>query len=130
MEVEDIKIPTEELITILRQRAEQIKDMNCLGCGHEHGCSVHGCAILRALAEKLERERWISVEERMPEEEGVYLCRYTFANSDGSLSNLRSMGCIRYHHAESRWQHASLRLRVTHWRELPEPPEGDHYESI
>lgn len=25
----------------------------CLGCGHEHGCDVHGCAILREAAEEL-----------------------------------------------------------------------------
>lgn len=25
----------------------------CLGCGHEHGCSVHGCAILREAQERL-----------------------------------------------------------------------------
>lgn len=27
--------------------------MACLGCGHEHGCSVHGCAILREAQEEI-----------------------------------------------------------------------------
>lgn len=61
------RMSSEELIGALRRMAVETGSLNCLGCGHEHGCSVHGCAILRALAEKLERERWISVEERMPE---------------------------------------------------------------
>ena len=25
----------------------------CLGCGHEHNCGIHGCAIIREAAEKL-----------------------------------------------------------------------------
>ena len=28
--------------------------MVCLGCGFEHNCSVHGCAILRNAAEHME----------------------------------------------------------------------------
>lgn len=26
----------------------------CLGCGHEHNCGIHGCAIIREAAEKLD----------------------------------------------------------------------------
>lgn len=26
---------------------------SCLGCGHEHNCGVHGCALLREAAERL-----------------------------------------------------------------------------
>ena len=26
----------------------------CLGCGHEHNCSIHGCAILRDTVECIE----------------------------------------------------------------------------
>lgn len=29
----------------------------CLGCGHEHGCDVHGCAILREAEYEIERLR-------------------------------------------------------------------------
>ena len=28
--------------------------LRCLGCGHEHNCSVHGCQILREAAAQLE----------------------------------------------------------------------------
>lgn len=31
----------------------------CLGCGHEHGCAVHGCAILREAAEEIRQLRVI-----------------------------------------------------------------------
>ena len=26
----------------------------CLGCGHEHNCDIHGCAIIREAAERIE----------------------------------------------------------------------------
>ena len=29
--------------------------LSCLGCGHEHSCNVHGCAILREAADLIER---------------------------------------------------------------------------
>lgn len=129
--MEEIRMPAEELARALRRMAAETGSLPCLGCGHEHSCGVHGCAILKAAVEKLERERWIPAEERLPEKDGVYLCRYTFAQRDGTLSNLRSIGCIRYYaHEDYHWQHAYLRLRVTHWRELPELPEGDHYETL
>ena len=34
--------------------AVQTGSLACLGCGYEHGCSVHGCAILRNAAEYME----------------------------------------------------------------------------
>lgn len=40
---------------------EELKNMKvetgsfvCLGCGHEHNCSIHGCAILRDAVECIE----------------------------------------------------------------------------
>lgn len=32
----------------------QTGSLACLGCGYEHGCSVHGCAILRSAVEHME----------------------------------------------------------------------------
>ena len=36
----------EELIKALRRLKVQTGSLACMGCGHEHGCSVHGCAII------------------------------------------------------------------------------------
>ena len=27
--------------------------LKCLGCGHEHNCGIHGCAVIRQAAERL-----------------------------------------------------------------------------
>lgn len=43
-----------ELIAALRRLKVETSSLACLGCGHEHNCGVHGCAIVRAAAERLE----------------------------------------------------------------------------
>ncbi|MGM9630384.1 hypothetical protein [Butyricicoccus sp.] len=45
-----------ELIHELHRMAPETGSLNCLGCGHEHNCGIHGCAVLLAAAEKLEEE--------------------------------------------------------------------------
>ena len=42
-----------ELIKALRCLKIQTNSFACLGCGHEHNCGIHGCAIIREAAEKL-----------------------------------------------------------------------------
>lgn len=34
--------------------APETGSLACLGCGHEHRCSTHGCAIIRAAVETIE----------------------------------------------------------------------------
>lgn len=36
-----------ELIASLRRLKVQTGSLACLGCGWEHNCGIHGCAILR-----------------------------------------------------------------------------------
>ena len=81
-----------ELARRLRQMAVTTGDLNCLGCGYERGCSVHGCAVLRRAADliapevdinkpipleelravateaRTEMNKWVSVQERLPTE--------------------------------------------------------------
>lgn len=42
-----------ELITALERLKVETGSLACLGCGHEHSCSTHGCAIIREAAEVL-----------------------------------------------------------------------------
>ena len=46
---------TGEIIWQLRRMAVETGSLNCLDCGHEHSCGVHGCAVLMAAANALER---------------------------------------------------------------------------
>lgn len=43
-----------ELIAALRRMKVETGSIACLGCGHEHSCGIHGCAVMRAAADRLE----------------------------------------------------------------------------
>lgn len=43
-----------ELIAALRRLKVETGSLVCLGCGYEHNCGIHGCAILRAAVDALE----------------------------------------------------------------------------
>lgn len=42
-----------ELIRALERLRVETGSLACLGCGHEHNCGVHGCAILRTARERI-----------------------------------------------------------------------------
>ena len=44
-----------KLVELLRKVKIETGSMACLGCGYEHNCSLHGCAILREAADTLEQ---------------------------------------------------------------------------
>lgn len=45
---------TQEIIKALRRMAVNTGTLNCLGCGYEHSCGVHGCRVLREAADRLD----------------------------------------------------------------------------
>lgn len=45
----------EDLLAALRRLKVETGSLVCVGCGHEHNCSIHGCAILREMIAWLER---------------------------------------------------------------------------
>ena len=42
-----------ELIKSLQRLKVETESIACLGCGHEHNCGIHGCAIIREAAEHI-----------------------------------------------------------------------------
>ena len=45
---------TQEIIKALRRMAVNTGTLNCLGCGYEHNCRIHGCRVLREAADRLD----------------------------------------------------------------------------
>ena len=43
----------------------------CLGCGYEHNCSIHGCALLRKAVETIENQAAAIEELRGHECSGI-----------------------------------------------------------
>ena len=56
-----------ELAQQLRTMAVTTGDLSCLGCGHERGCSIHGCAVLKRAADLLAPA--VDITEPIPLEE-------------------------------------------------------------
>lgn len=46
-----------ELYKALRTLAVETGSLPCLGCGYEHNCGIHGCAILRVASEAIRQLR-------------------------------------------------------------------------
>ena len=71
-------------------------------------------------------QEWISVAERLPEEEGWYLV-YTTPNR-GHKSINKAMFCKGYAwgNFEPYWRGAGGHwANVTHWMPIPQPPKGE-----
>lgn len=49
------EIEIDDIIQTLRRMATETGSLNCLGCGHEHNCGFHGCAVLMEAANRLEQ---------------------------------------------------------------------------
>ena len=45
-----------ELTTQLRRMSVETGSLVCLGCGYEHNCGIHGCALLRQAVETIEKQ--------------------------------------------------------------------------
>lgn len=44
---------TKEMMRQLRRLEVEHRPEACLGCGFEHGCSVHGCAVIRQAEDRI-----------------------------------------------------------------------------
>lgn len=108
------------VISKLAERALQAKGLEC---------SLLGCVIdmLRAAPDVTDinvGNKWISVNDRLPDKMGRYICRYVFGeNTDYPFEQ------VLYYYTAVEKPHfqneGSLGLRVTHWMPLPDGPEED-----
>lgn len=47
----------DEIVRNLRRLKVQTGSLACLGCGQEHNCGIHGCAILLAAIQEPEQQK-------------------------------------------------------------------------
>ena len=71
--------------------------------------------------------KWISVEDRLPNNEKPVLVYYGFMRNKNASTGLRYTGTLSYFCFDHKphWQHESTGLVVTHWMPLPEPPKEE-----
>lgn len=77
-----------ELIAALNRLKVETGSLACMGCGYEHNCGIHGCAVIREVSETLQRFQWIPVTERLPAE-GMRV----LAAAEGVFSGEAYLGC-------------------------------------
>ena len=122
------------------ERAELIKSLQwletkgrldkilCLGCGHEHNCSIHGCAVIRQAVEALRQQtgEWIRCTDALPADpcELVLVIANGWADEFTPLVNSQQLAVYspgdgwmleEYPEAEG--------ITVRCWAHIPQPPE-------
>lgn len=103
-------------------RLEQARENANAACAKWEG-------LYRAELEK--KAAWVSVRDRLPDNEKPVLAYYGFYREKDDLG-ARFIGTLTYfsHDPDPHWQHESTGLCVTHWMPLPEAPkEGRSWES-
>lgn len=126
----------EHLIAALKMMQVETGSLVCLGCGHEHNCGVHGCAIIREAVAQLEamgavcRPSWISVEDRVPVDERPVLAFVGYADTMIGFMTVSSYFCF---DPTPHWQWDGLvrdDQRTLFWMPLPEPPSRKAGEGM
>lgn len=117
-----------KLVEAMKKLAVQTGSLACLGCYHEHSCSVHGCAIIRTAVEELERTRWIPVTEQLPATEDEVLVIVS-GKPMGNIELIEAYELASYDPVQGQWFLDSYpewtSVRPTFWMPLPEHPEED-----
>lgn len=108
-----------ELIAALRRMKVETGSLVCVGCGYEHSCGVHGCAVMREASEALQRFQWIPVTERLPAEGERVLAAVEGTWVGEAYRDMRDVWMRSY---GTPWD-ASIGVSVTHWMPLPDAPE-------
>ena len=118
-----------ELITALKRMMVETGSLICMGCGHEHNCGIHGCAIIREAAVRLEKMRWIPVDEKKPEPYETVIVSVATRNGYEEPVSFETLAA--YERRTDVWEDGldgspvtkADYERVTHWTPMPQPPE-------
>lgn len=99
---------------------EKFKDAHYISAGaialSDAGAEVQFlCDVVEMLEKGNCKQEWISVEDRLPEKEGVYLVHTTYNIIETEVFYISKHDDISY------WW--DLDGMVTHWMPLPEPPK-------
>lgn len=114
----------DELIERLRNC---LTEVNCTGCDCNNSLIKQAADAIDDLENRLNLwrqdkiRRWIPVTERLPKENGFYLCLYKHKASGGVAMD-EGLSILQW--INNKWGINDIYL-VTHWMPLPEPPESD-----
>lgn len=83
-------------------------------------------ALEAELAALREKQRWIPVTERLPEDDVAVLvsCISPFRTKDGAQRRVQRVDFLKYG-LDGGWQMTNRNYEITHWMPLPEPPKEE-----
>lgn len=120
----------QELVNELRRLKVETGSLACMGCGHEHNCGIHGCAIINAAADRLEElsqrvPQWIPVTERLPDRDAGDWCLVYADGQEGYVRYCGAVVCADYDLSTGNFFDGGLCITnlVRYWMPMPEPPE-------
>lgn len=112
-----------ELIKALKRLKVETGSLACMGCGLEHNCGIHGCAIIREAIKALETPPWIPVAEDEPPT-GTTLLLSVWDPDDRRLYTTAGWKGAQWHHIFNvPLMSTTDPMTITHWMPMPEPPE-------
>lgn len=117
-----------ELIVALGRLKVETGSLACLGCGYEHNCSTHGCAIIREAAERLQKEatHWVSCSERLPDDSDEMVLVMASGFPTEAIELLEAYELATYN-PEDGWILEDYPdfdgVKVSNWHPLPDPPK-------
>lgn len=137
-----------ELIEALSRLKVETGSLACTGCGHEHNCGIHGCAIIREAEDSigalnsiaddrldaLTAWPWISVNDRLPKddarvEDGERVLVIVSGRPKKHVRYVNACEIAEYYYEDGWYFDAYPEWedpQVTYWMPLPERPEDCH----
>ena len=118
-----VELPIEDAILVLREEHQQRTDGYATYLAHGGKGDPAEEASLDALAmaiSALEKTKWISVKDRLPEEKVNCIVHYKHAYCDND--DYWAIGICFY---DGEKFQVGLAYKVTHWQYLPQPPKGE-----
>lgn len=118
-----VELPIEDALLVLREEHRQQTDSYTTYLAHGGKGDPSEEVGLDALAmaiSALEKTKWISVDDRLPEEKVNCIVHYkhAYCNNDGYWA----IGFCFY---DGEKFQMDLSYKVTHWQFLPQPPKGE-----
>ena len=116
-----VELPIEDALLVLREEHRQRTDSYTTYLAHGgkgDPAEEVGLDALAMAISALEKTKWISVEDRLPEEKVNCIVHYKHAYCDND--DYWAIGICFY---DGEKFQMGLSYKVTHWQYLPQPPE-------
>ena len=127
-------VSNQEIAEKLWDMAVNTGTLNCLGCGFEHNCSVHGCAVLKQAAELISQPNEPLTLEQLRQMDGrpVWIVEHPdwghwelSADAEDYIAD-RDQDLYGLKHDDPAGQ---CGLHVLGWLAYRRPPEGEHHHG-